>query len=92
MAINELMRFKDDAANFGKSRPGPPNWLVRAKILLNRVLAVIVRLPAGPEAMGGVVAGPHRIAFSRHSLAGAEAWRPLPQTVARCQRRAPERA
>ena len=62
------LRFKDDAANFGNSRAQLQGQRFRSKPLLNSVLAIIVRLPAGRDAVAGVVAGPHRIAFSRHNL------------------------
>lgn len=80
------LRFKDDAANFGNSRCRVPGRVFLPKLLLNRVLAIIVRLPAGQDAVAGVVAGPHRIAVSRHNPPQTQPWRPVPQTVARCQR------
>jgi hypothetical protein len=80
------LRFKDDAANFGNSAGAIRGGTPAPNILSKRVLAIIVRRSAGEDALTGVVAGLHRIAFSRHSLAQAEAWRSVPQTVARWQR------
>ena len=83
------MPFKDDAANFGGIRSRSANPKLLCNVLLKRVLAIIVLRSARNASPGGVVAGQQRIAFQRHSRSGARAWRPVPQTVARWQRRAP---
>src|SRR6476659_9827102 len=84
------MPFKDDAANFGGicSRAANPKLL--CNVLLKRVLAIIVLQSARNASPAGVVAGPHPSAFQRHSRSQVKAWRPVPQTVARWQRHAPE--